>query len=737
MLTKSQSLTASGACVVQTPALTRKAERLVAWIDTEEDAWDARTMRVSNIYIPAGPKPGYASIEIRKTSSSRKANQVAFCQPWEAARIGQRVCISRVTPNGTIKDFWYGSVVAPAADIGKDSLLITCLDDRWLLQDIRIVGRFIVNPDTGALQYQQGFPAEFNPGGRPNMLLSKTQSGGVPVPGFAPYPDYGLEPDDTPPLTPTEDADGSPIGESVACYWTLSWIFRYLHYACGPWNITDDKGTALPDTRFTGVPAPKVCPASVQWTPGMAVWLDTEDSTWFDNGRAQGKAQASGSNRKGRSISADGYSLLDFMEILLATAGGYTVGWNMYASQGSDGKKTGKSILMIARSVARGGETGSTIYVCRGDNISNLEVKSKYWTSGNYKEDGTDLVTRTLSLGSLVKIERQLDTYVTMALVKRWSDDEVAALRARGQALSVGSTAGMRALFSEYPNVFAAWKLSDTYDFQAGTSESSMPRAAIPRPVLPYLLSWIGTIAYDYVAQKYPIRWEISADDGSTWATTTEMTGLEVMDDGTIFMPTLRELTLSGMPGSWRWNGTPYTWGAGAISTNEIRATIAIPCDHRLSAVCKLINSQIAAFDDTFRSPDLNRISTSLDRQDVLDLRGLYECWLRKNSYPVPQSQQSAKADDKTTRTNALRNDHDYLRSHGRRHMVFAGRLKRMGYFGKRGVFSTNIELGKEFSFVSSMIEGGATVTTPIAAVCQAAEYLCGRGYTETRMHVG
>jgi hypothetical protein len=154
--------------------------------------------------------------------------------------------------------------------------------------------------------------------------------------------------------------------------------------------------------------------------------------------------------------------------------------------------------------------------------------------------------------------------------------------------------------------------------------------------------------------------------------------------------------------------------------------------------VTKLINSQLSEFDDTHRSPDLNRISATLDRQDVLDLRGLYDLWLRKDSFPVPESQLSTKATDKPTRSNALRNDTELLRSHVRRHMVFAGRLKRSGYFSKRGVFSTaNLELGREFSFVSSMVEGGSTVTTPIAAVNTAVQYLCGRGYIETRMHVG
>jgi len=732
-LTTSSGLTASGACLITPQASSqRKAERLMVWIDAYEGSWDASRVRVTDVYIPSGPKPGYAVIEIRKVSDSRRANRVAFRQPWEAIQVGQRVVISRVTSTGTLKSFWCGSVAAPACDIGKDSITVTCYDDRWLLQDIRIVGRFVVIPSTGALQWQQGWPAEFNPGGRPNMLLSKSKSGNVPIPGFAPYPDYGLSPDEAPPENPADAASGSVVGESKACYWTLSWIFRYLNYACGPWS-----GSGA-DTRFTGHKAPKTCPSVVQWTPGIAQWLDTEDAAWFDNGRGQGKAQAAGSNRKGRSISADGYALLDFMELLLATAGGYTLGWWMEGSQGNDGKKTSKSILQVVRSIARGGGLGATAYVCRGDSVSNLAIKTKYWTGGNYREDATDLVTRSMGLGSLVKIERQMDTYVTVALEKRWSTDEQAALVARGNALSVASTDGMRALFAEFPNLFAAWKFKETYDFQAGTSESSMSRAQIPRPIMPYLLSWIGAQAYDYVAQRYPIRIEISVDDGSTWATTTELTGLEVLDDGTIFMPTLRELTLAGMAGSWRWIGEPYTWGAGTIAVNEIRCTLAIPCDHRIAAVTKLINSQLSEFDDTHNSPDLNRISATLDRQDVLDLRGLYELWLRKDSYPVPQSQQATKAADKTTRANALRNDTEFLRSHVRRHMVFSGRLKRSGYFSKRGVFDTSIlELGKEYSFVSSMVAGGSTVTTPIAAVRSAVQYLCGRGYIETRMHVG
>jgi hypothetical protein len=744
MLTNSSSLTSGGACLLKpTRASARRAERMVAWIDAYEGSWDTSTVRVSNVYIPFGAQPGHAVIEIRKTAGSRKANRVAFRDPWEAIRVGQRVSIARLNGSGALKHFWVGSVVAPACDIGKDSMTVTCLDDRWLLQDIRIVGRHMVVPTTGAIQWQQGWPAEFNPGGRPNMLLSKTKSGNVAVPGFAPFPDYGLAPDEEPPSSPTEASDendpgSAPKGESKACYWTLSWIFRYLHYACGPYSIKNDKGGATTDSRYTGHKAPKTCPSSVQWTPGIAAWLDAEETAWFDSGRGQGKAQASGSNRKGRSISADGYALLDFMEMLLATAGGYTLGWIMSASPGTGGGNSTKSILNITRSVARGGNTGATIYVVRGGDISNLEVKSKYWTGGNYTEDGKDLVTRSMGLGSIVKIERQCDTYVNVALKKRWSDDEFTAFRDRGDELNVASVEGMRSLFSEFPNVLAAWKLDTAFDFQKDTSEEDYPRAAVPRPIMPYLLSWIGDEAYDFVAQRYPIRWEISTDDGSSWTAITEMTGLEVLDDGTIYIPALRELTLATGTGSWQWTGDAYAWGAGAIKVNEIRATLAIPCDHRMAAVCKLINSQLSEFDDTFRSPDLNRISASLDRQDILDLRGLYELWLRYESWPVPESQKSAQAEDKPTRENALRNDTDLLRSHTRRHMIFGGRLKRSGYFSKRGIFDTSIlQLGNEYSFVSSIIDGDSTVVTPIAAVRSAVEYLCGPGYTETRMHVG
>jgi hypothetical protein len=731
MQTKSVGLTASGACLIQAPAVSRKAERLIAWIDTPEGLFDSKTMRVSEVYIPVGPQPGHAIIEIRKTANSRKANTVAFNTPWESFQIGQRVIISRVTNTGTLKSFWVGSIVEITVDVGKDSVTLTAFDDRWLLQDIRIIGRFVVVPSTGALQWQQGWPAEFNQGGQPNMLLSKTKVGGVPVPGFAPHPMYGLAPDEQSPSNPADNSSGAIAGESKACYWTLDWIFRYLNYACGPWT---GSGT---DTRFTGHKAPKTCPASVQWTPGIAAWLDQETTGRFDDGRGQGRAQATSATRKGRTISADGYALLDFMEMLLATGGGYTIGWWMEGTQGNDGKKSGKSILSITRAVGRGGYTGSTIHVLRGGSIDGLATKTMYFTAGNYTEDGRELTTRALGLGSLAKVERRVDTYVTLGLKKRWTDAELSAFIAKGNSLSIGTADGMRSLFSEFPTMFAQWKLDESYAFHTGTSESALSKANVVRPIMPYLLSWIGAVAHDYVAQKYQIRLELSLD-GSEWATTTDLTGLEIFDDGTILIPTLREFPLAQMRGSWHWTGDPYAWGAGTIAANEIRATVAIPFDHRIAAVCKLINSQLSEFDDTHRSPDLNRISTDLDRQDVLDLRGMYELWLRKDSYPVPESQGASMAEDLASRAYALRNDTDMLRSHVRRHMITAGRLKRSGWFSKRGCFSTaHLELGKEFSFITSILQNGATKTVPIAAVSTALQFLCGRGYTETRLHLG
>jgi hypothetical protein len=668
----------SGGIGLTTTQDTGIGDRLVCWIDAPVGSWLETYVVVRDCHDPTGPRPGYATIEIPVFSTHEKANQVAFGTPWRSLLHGARVVLGRQRAGYVTHWFWVGRVCTIDAQIEDDCLVVTAKDDRWMLQDVRIVGRFVCEPEQvqNNMNWQQGWPAIFNEGGRPNMMISRvTDDDGVGIPVFAPHPDYGLGDDDQVP-TSADDM------QAKAGYWTISWILRYLSIFYGP-----NAASYYPSSDAV---VPKLCPSGISWPRGLGAQIDTEASVYWDEGRGQSRGSTVGDRRKGRELDVDGYAILDAVETIVATAGGYTLGWEMRAEKDDSNAFTCTSVMSIQPAIYKGG-VGHTVDVVRGGSAAvQLTSTGRYWTKGNYLEDSSDMVTSVHALGSLVKIERRVDT-VTATLVPRWSTAQLTAFNAEGSSQSVSDEDGMRKLFSLYPEVCAYYALDLDFDFDASTSESGYPRAEIPRPIMPHLLSWMGGVALDYAAAQFPVRIEVSNDGGSTWVPTTELTRLSVLDDGTIDLTALREigLKMAGY-GSWYWSGTEYTWPS-SFAAASLRMTVAIPCDHRLAAVAKLVNDTLSSgFDDVIESPDMARLRADFERQNVLDLRGLYHLWLRYNSYPRPASAFSEPAaSNLNTRSRALRNDHDYLRAHGRRHLYLEGRLKRGGYFGTPQLITT------------------------------------------------
>jgi hypothetical protein len=667
----------SGGIGITTTQDTGIGDRLVCWIDAPVGSWLESYVVVRDCFDPVGPKPGYAQIEIPVFTGHEKANQVAFGTPWRNLLHGARVVLGRQRAGYVTHWFWVGRVCTIDAQIEDDCLVVTAKDDRWMLQDVRIVGRFVCEPDQvqNNMNWQQGIPAIFNEGGKPNMMIARvTDDDGVGIPVFAPHPDYGLGNEAVP--TSADDM------QTKAGYWTISWILRYLSIFYGP-------GAASYYPSSSAV-VPKLCPSGISWPRGLGAQIDTEASVYWDEGRGQSRGSTLGDRRKGRELDADGYAILDAVEMLIATAGGYTLGWEMRAEKDDSNAFTCTSVMSIQPAIYKGG-VGHTVDVVRGGSASvQLTETGRYWTKGHYMEDSSDLVTSVHALGSLVKIETRVDT-VSATLIPKWSSSRQAALAATGADLAVSDENGMLELFRDYPEVFGLYQLEPSFNFTSGTSESGYPRAEIPRPIMPHLLSWVRETVLDYAAGQFPVYIEASINGGATWVAISELVRLSVWDDGTIDLTALREVALHKAGyGSWYWSGTEYTWPS-SIAAASLRMTVAIPCDHRLAAVAKLVNDTMAAgFDDVVESPDMARLRADFERQNVLDLRGLYHLWLRINSWPRPEASWSTpKATNKNTRSNPLRNDHDYLRAHGRRHLYLEGRLKRGGFLGTPQLITT------------------------------------------------
>jgi hypothetical protein len=663
------SVDKTGGIGVATPIDAGRGDKLGIWIDAPLGSWLEDMVVVRDVYDPVGPQPGYAKFEIPVYATHEKTNQVVLNAPWQKLLHGTRVVVSRQRQGFESHHFWVGRVCMIEGDIESDAIVVTAKDDRWMLQDVRILGRWLCEPWSvlNNMVWQQGWPAVFNDGGRPNMMLTRVMDDdGVYIPAFAPAPNHGLGDDEQ---VPTDPGDLM----TKAGYWTISWILRYLSIFYGP-------GAASYYPSSSAV-VPKLCPAGIRWPRGMGNQIDTETSAYWDEGRGSSRGSTLGDRRRGREINLDGFGVLDAMETLISTAGGYTLGWESRAEKDDAGKMTPTSTISIQPAIYKGGCGGTLIVVRGGTATAQLTTGGRYFTRGNLLEDSSDMVTSAYGVGSLAKIERRVDT-VTTYLTGRWSSDRLTALNADGQAQAISTDEGMRSLFALYPEVCSYYTLDTDWDFMAGTSESGYPRADIHRPIMPHLLSWIGGLALDYAAANFPVRVEVSFDGGSNWKATTELVRLAVMDDGTIDLGSLREVALandSSLPGTWKWAGTEFQWGVGAgIAEVDVRMTIAIPCDHRLSAVAKLVHDTMSSgFDDVVDTPDLARLHADFQRQNVLDLRGLYDLWLRIDSYPRPESCfNEPAAGDLPVRDRALKNDLPQLRAHVRRHLYLNGRLK-------------------------------------------------------------
>ena len=685
----SQSLGKAGGLAVVSSSLSAsdsagKADRIVSWIEAPRISWLSEWTNVEEIMDPIGAKPGFAKFAVSVATGHEKMNAVALGAPWKDILHGASVALGRQRAGYQTHWFWLGKVAIVDADLESDSLLINAKDWRCELTDVRMVGSFVVEPNESSnnIKWRQGWPPVFNEGGRPNMMLSKvTDADGVLIPGFAPAPDYGLE-DDTEPNSPEVSKEQCQL---AACYWTFSWIMRYLSIFYGP-------GAS---SYYTGAQSvPKLCPTGIHWPRGLGAQVDSESDQYWDEGRGQSRGSSKGERRKGRELNADGMSVLDVIELMVSTAGGYSIGWEMRGAHNGGGGVDPTSVLSLVPSTYRGG-VGRTLDFIQGGTVDERipNVGGRYFTKGHYLEDSSDMVTSAYAVGSLVKIERRVDT--TVYLKRKWSDDEEEALRTTGDAQSVATAEGARKLFGLYPQVCAYYALDEDFDFQENTSEANEGRAAIPRPIMPHLLSWIGGVALDYAMAHHPVRVEVSDDGGTTWVPTTELMRLSVLDDGTIDLTALRELAIStsanSPPGSWFWDDDADPWTWNKFAPTDIRMTVAIPCDHRLTAVCKLVGDNLTStYDDLVQSIDADRIHSSLEQQNVLDLRGLYHLWLRYGSYPRPASSFSEpQAEDRNTRENALRNDHALLRSHVRRHMYLNGKLKRGGYLSSPQILTT------------------------------------------------
>jgi len=569
-----------------------------------------------------------------------------------------------------------------------DALQITGKDIRHMLQEIRTLGRWVYSTKTDEVTFQEGLPEHINPEGEGNCVFDASGN-----PWFAAVPETGLEDDDQPP-------DASEGSTEKTCYWTFQNFLRYKRNTQGPEPIVEYPSNYPYMTR---------CPGWLVWPESFGSNLDSVSESNFNDGVGQ-NFNSIGGARKGPDMNFNGYSMSGqpgsegWLDMILEAAGGWTWTVDYQINQNGTDDAEYQNVLKIVPSRWRGPTGGVNMPYAAGGAAKDT-LKSPAITGGRYVEDFEQMVTRAVGSGSIKKIEtrcstRSADHGGTAALIRGYTDAQLDECLRYAVWLGGGHVTpeNIEKAFSKYYMVLASVALNPNFDFTVGTQEEGAPRARVPRPVWPLLLSFQGNINAVGDILPYPIRSEVYNDDEDEWSLGTEFDGLEVWDNGIIYVPGLRDDVLKGKPGTWRWANAKY----GTVGTydpvfenstakldivvQDVRMTLAIPCDSRFTYAAK-VASDIAQNgggfdlgpvegDDVFEiindGPDVQRCSANFSRTIYLDLNNLYELWMRVNSWPLPESQPgSVMADDKPAAgsendgtSTAIRDDSKLLRSH-------------------------------------------------------------------------
>lgn len=651
---------------------------------------------VSELSEGIGAEPAACTVIIPCSTQDENAFSVAFNPDGPVADIKQGTQLSarvrRYKEDGTVDSVltFVGNVSKVTHDPARDALVVKALDGKDKLKDIRIYGRFVWSWHMNTCAFQEGWNAHFNPDGRPNCVFTPT---GIPC--FAPHADYGLTDNQEVP-TPSEAAALAAQGgeySTVACYWTLQNMLLYLRSFYGPNNplpVQDDIEAA--EAQF---PEYEKVPQWIRWPEGFGSELDDIAIQNFDNAAGQNFSLLGGA-RKGRDIQIGGMSLFGngsepgILDMIFAAAGGWS--WYMQYDEGRpDLPEVPRNIMVAVPTRWRSPIGGASLpYAAGGAGKDTLKLAVV--TSGFYSESSENTITRVTGLGSLVKIETRVNTNysspASATLLPAWTEeDETAFLTACVVGGQADETTFEEAA-SRYPNVYTMWILNREFNFQASTDYSAFPRAEITRPIWPTLLSFKGNATGVGDIMPYPVRAE--ANTGSAYELCPEFNGYQPWDNGIIYMPMLRDAPLAGKIGAWRWTGAEFGVSGDmlAVTKNNIRMTMAIPCDHRLAHAVGVIGDPVATFTDAQRfalvdsSPDAEKFETDFARSSVIDLNFLYECWLRINSWPEPEaSAGTSMATNKTSPETggALRTDVDQLRSHVNRHLYEHFQLSKDG----------------------------------------------------------
>lgn len=593
------------------------------------DGYTTTYGQCDNIVLQAGPEPSYALARVPLNAIDDTAPAVAAVRTGPVGngiRIGDNAWVNDGNGTRVIR----GSVIEITHLLGdrdgEDAAIVKIEDARRKMKKFPIIGSFWRSgTGNGSIVYRQGWPPIFNQGAQPNCFFV----GSVPV--FC-EPNYGLKAGQLP--------SAMDVKGTAACFWSNQTILAYLRYcAC--------EGATLAGASFD---YPTPISNVVNWPTGYA-------SAMFPQVFVS-SSSANNFSRKAPETNFDSMNLLDALTQALHAEGS----WDLYITPYN-------YVTVVPTKYTNG---GTSLYMPSGEATTEM-AKPKIITGGVLVENGENLYKKAVSAGEITCIEERISTLSGGGLIYGWSDDDFDAFESLVTDYynqHFGISEAVQMANSYYPNVLRRYRLDPDFNFQAGTPEATKPYARVGRPILETLLTSklegdnSATALYRF---RYQTRFEYYADEESTpaWHQATLSDGMRLDMDGSIDLDGLYNaaqtyrLETSGFPPD----------ATVTVIPRDLRVTVAIPCDHKLSAAAL--------------SPlgEEDRISPSLD--DVYYAStNLYAREYRGGdhlSYPVPES---ANPDGTPPAPSGyLRNDIDYIRVHAARRADIYARLVRGGQF--------------------------------------------------------
>ena len=670
----------------------RRATIIRATVDGASPVW----LFGRELLLQVGKEPSRAILDLPLSQQSDTAPSVALAPfgPLSNIKPGLRVRVTATEEGQRPRNILNGSVVSVSHELAPDGAAIEVLDDKWLMEGVTVFGQWMYLPSDafdGDVVFRHRGPCVFNPEGRPNCI---DPPDGRPM--FAPYPYYGWQEN-----TYEEPAAGA--AHTRARSWRIDDVLSYLwgvYYQGSDWNLSSVYDEYL-QLRNDYIDWPAEYSSAIV-PDTFNIYGDSETAEEIqDNDREQGV------NAKAINVNLEGKNLLAALSELIEMVGEY----GLYMEPEAEGWKSRITVRPKKWIPALQSMSMSLARDFSGSGRGQVGV-----ISGNIKYDGRGAFSSVVVHGDTVMLERRVEWTPSLALDDssqtlwpawtRPAPGETADYDTPGQTeeerfihllktavmgstdVSKTSKAWVQAT-TKYPRVFSAYKINPKWDWLSGTKASTeSERVSVSPPILAHLLTGVGddgegvTQVLDGSLRRFasrPIVVEFYNESTYNWETADEISGVQVDDEGNIYFPALREAILSNA-GFSVGSASGSLYSPDGLTPRRVRMTVAFMLDYRAKKSLRISTDDGIVTDGTADPNGEGEIASDLKRQYVASTGDAYREYLRKGSWPTPESVTGAtQAEDRCTEGNELLYDGDWLAKHAQRRLAIVARTERSG----------------------------------------------------------